>query len=112
LAKVPRYASPSFSPPLSARAHEISRNTAQQPDAFRLYGHDDLSDRLDLLVALYHHNDQLDKAIAMLQQSRHLCAKQGIAFDGDDLLRQYMEESKSQQSGNEMPSLTPDRQEK
>jgi tetratricopeptide (TPR) repeat protein len=83
---------------LLKRLHQISGKSDQQGDVLRLYGYDDLSDRLDLLAVLYHDSGQLDKAIRTLLESRRLCAKHGIRFDGEDMLREYLEECRSQQS--------------
>lgn len=49
----------------------------------------DLSDRLDLLAILYHDTGDLGKAIQVLKDSRQLCRRHGIRFDGADLLRDY-----------------------
>lgn len=78
------------------RLHDIARK-AEHSDAI-LQGYDlaDLSDRLDLLATLYHDSGQLDKAITTLRESKQLCHKAGIPFDGDDLLREYLEEKERQ----------------
>jgi hypothetical protein len=89
---------------LIKRLHEISRGTPQQKDIFRLYRYDDLSDRLDLLAVLYHDNGNLDKAICVLQESKQLCEKSGIKFDGRGILQEYLEEKrKSQDKFLEIP---------
>jgi hypothetical protein len=56
-----------------------------------LYGYDDLSDRLDLLAVLYHDSGHLDKAISTLHESRQLCEKHGIKFDGEVIIQEYLE---------------------
>jgi hypothetical protein len=48
---------------LIKRLHESSGNTSQEEDVFRLYGYDDLSDRLDLRASLYHDSGDIDRAI-------------------------------------------------
>jgi tetratricopeptide (TPR) repeat protein len=53
----------------------------------------DLSDRLDLLAILYHDAGNLQKAIQVLKESRRLCRRHGIPFDGEDLLRDYLAEA-------------------
>jgi tetratricopeptide (TPR) repeat protein len=58
-------------------------------------GPDDLSDRLDLLAILYHDTGKLEKAIAILQESRQLCQKHRVPFDGKDLLRDYQVEQRN-----------------
>lgn len=53
----------------------------------------DLSDRLDLLAILYHDAGDLQKAIQVLKESRRLCQRHGIPFDGEDVLRDYLAEA-------------------
>lgn len=53
----------------------------------------DLSDRLDLLAILYHDAGDLQKAIQVLKDSRRLCRRHGIPFDGEDVLREYLAEA-------------------
>lgn len=67
-----------------------SRGKPEEGFAFTAYGNDDLSDRLDLLAELYRANGDPDKAIATLKESRKLCAKNGIPFDGEDLLQELL----------------------
>jgi hypothetical protein len=55
----------------------------------------DLSDRHDLLAILYHDAGDLAKAIHVLKESRRLCQRHGIPFDGDDLLRDYLAEARA-----------------
>jgi hypothetical protein len=85
---------------LIKRLHEISRGTRQQDHVIGLYGYDNLSDRLDLLAVLYHDSGDLDKAIATLLESKHLCKKRGIEFDGKDILQEYLEEARFPASGS------------
>ena len=77
---------------LIRQLHEIARNTPHENLVLKQYGYDDLSDRLDLLAVLYHDSGNLDKAISTLYESRRLCAKHGLKFDGEDLLQEYLEE--------------------
>jgi hypothetical protein len=77
---------------LIRRLHEISRDKPHEALALKNYGYADLSDRLDLLATLYHDSGYLDKAIAVLQESKSLCKSHGIRFDGEDILEEYMEE--------------------
>jgi hypothetical protein len=81
---------------LIKRLHEISRNTPHEEDVLRLYGHDDLSDRLDLLATLYHDGGDLDKALNTLRESKELCKKHGIQFDGQDIQEEYLKEKRSE----------------
>jgi hypothetical protein len=55
----------------------------------------DLSERYNLLAILYHDGGDLAKAIHVLKESRRLCQRHGIAFDGDDLLRDYLAEARA-----------------
>jgi hypothetical protein len=80
---------------LIKRLHVVSSGTRQQDLILRLYGFDDLSDRLDLLAALYHDNGNLAKAISILHESRQICDRHGLSFDGEDILREYLNEKKN-----------------
>ncbi len=61
----------------------------------RLYGYDDLSDRMDLLAILYHDAGKTDRAISLLEESRALCESHGILFDGADVYEEYQQEVKA-----------------
>jgi hypothetical protein len=63
--------------------------------ALQGYGYEDLSDRLDLLAALYGANGDLEQAVSALQASKRLCEEHGLPFDGQDMLVEYMKESKA-----------------
>jgi tetratricopeptide (TPR) repeat protein len=78
---------------LIKRLHRISVNTPGRDIVLREYGYSDLSDRFDLLAILYHDAGNLSKAIQVLKESRRLCQRHGIAFDGEDLLRDYLAEA-------------------
>jgi hypothetical protein len=80
---------------LIKRLHAIAKTAPQQKDVLRLYGHDDLSDRLDLLAILYHDSGNLEKAISTLYESRQLCEKHELTFDGEDILQEYLEKKKN-----------------
>lgn len=54
------------------------------------YDYDDLSDRLDLLALLYDGIGQTGRAIRILRESKALCAKHGIPFDGEDILQELL----------------------
>jgi tetratricopeptide (TPR) repeat protein len=77
---------------LIRRLHALVRDTPHGDFTLRHFGHGDLSDRLDLLAMLYHDKGDLEKSIKTLIQSRDLCKRHGIDFDGEDLLRQYLRE--------------------
>jgi hypothetical protein len=78
---------------LIKRLHRISVNTPGRDFALRGYDYSDLSDRLDLLAILYHDAGDIRKAIRVLKESRRLCQRHGIDFDGKDLLRDYLVEA-------------------
>jgi hypothetical protein len=80
---------------LIRRLHEISRNTKHGDLIFKQYGYDDLSDRLDLLAILYHNHGNPDKALRTLHESKQLCKKHGVKFDGEDIVREYLAEKKT-----------------
>jgi hypothetical protein len=89
---------------LIRRLHRVSRGAPHEEVALRDYGYDDLSDRLDLLAVLYHDSGQLDRAVSTLETSRKLCERHGLAFDGEDLLQEYLEEKRK--SGDPAPAKT------
>lgn len=76
------------------RLRRISVNTPARAFVLKDYGYSDLSDRLDLLAILYHDAGDNAKAIRILKDSRRLCRRHGIPFDGDDLLCDYLNEEK------------------
>ncbi len=82
---------------LMRRLHEISRTAPNKNLVLQFCGYDDLSDRLDLLATLYHDSGNLDKAIAVLGESKRLCEAHGIEFDGDDILQECLDEKKNSQ---------------
>jgi hypothetical protein len=63
------------------------------------YGYQDLSDRLDLLATLYHDSGQLKQAVAVLEESQRLCQEQGLIFDGQGLLDEYLLEMGGRKPG-------------
>ena len=77
---------------LIRRLHKISRDAPHERIVLQQYGHNDLSDRLDLLAVLYHDSGDLDSALETLHESQQLCDRHGIKFDGEDLLREYVDE--------------------
>jgi hypothetical protein len=79
---------------LIKRLHQISRNTPSWERIARHMGYSDLSDRLDLLAILYHDAGDLGRAIATLRESKALCARHDILFDGQDLLEEYLNETR------------------
>jgi hypothetical protein len=89
---------------LIKRLHETSRHTPQEEEVFGLYGYDDLRDRLDLLATLYHDSGAVDQALAVLGESKQLCEEQGVAFDGDDILQECLDEKRKSRDHSEEPS--------
>lgn len=79
---------------LIRRLHEVARHAANPDLVLKDYGYGDLSDRLDLLATLYHDAGQIDKAIAILKESKKLCEKHRLPFDAEDVLQEYTEEDK------------------
>jgi hypothetical protein len=71
--------------------HALSANTPGWPHVLRQYDYSDISDRLDLLAALYDKQGDEDRAIATLQESKQWCQSHQIAFDGQDLLDELLE---------------------
>ena len=82
---------------LIRRLHDITLKTPNRDLILGRYGWNDLSDRLDLLAALYRECGDLDRAIHALRDSQRLCAKHGIPFDGQDMLDEYLREKESWQ---------------
>jgi tetratricopeptide (TPR) repeat protein len=83
---------------LIRKLHKLSRNTPQEKLITKMYGYDDLGDRLDLLAELYHDSGQIDKAIETLHESWRLSTEHGVPFDGADLLREYQHARQSQKN--------------
>jgi hypothetical protein len=77
---------------LIRQLHEMNRQGVVSSAALEGYGHEDLSDRLDLLAVLYHANGGVEKALKMLRESKGICEEHGARFDGADLLRDYERE--------------------
>ena len=80
---------------LIRRLHEISYHTANADFVLRQYSYADLADRLDLLAVLYHDRGHLDQALSTLRESKQVCKRHGIRFDGEDLLHEYLKEKGS-----------------
>ena len=74
---------------LIRRLHEITPKE-QRDLVFAWYGHDDLSDRLVILANLYDQFGQTERAIRILRESRALCSRHGIPFDGEDILQELL----------------------
>ncbi|MCI0681396.1 MAG: hypothetical protein L0Y71_04765 [Gemmataceae bacterium] len=74
---------------LIRRLHSITSKD-QWELVSRFYGYDDLSDRLDLLALLYDGIGQTDRAIKILRESKALCDRHGIPFDGEEILQELL----------------------
>jgi hypothetical protein len=85
---------------LIRRLYKLSRKTPFEAVALKGYGPQDLADRLDLLAILYHDSGHLDRAIRTLRQSRRLAEKDGIKFDGKEILEGYLKEKNNSQGGS------------
>ena len=79
---------------LIRRLHQIAYGAPHQDALLKGYGPKDLSDHLDLLATLYHDSGDLRNAISTLVESKRYCQKHGIRFDGEDVLREYLEETR------------------
>lgn len=66
--------------------HSLSVNTPSWEYVARQYDFSDVSDRLDLLAALYEKLGDSERAIATLLESKHYCESHGVPFDGQDVL--------------------------
>lgn len=82
---------------LTKRLLRISAKSPHRDYICRDHDYPDLSDRLDLLAILYHDAGDLGKAIQILQDSRRLCRRHGIPFDGADLLDDYRAEAAAEE---------------
>ncbi|MGH7192750.1 MAG: hypothetical protein ACREJM_04350, partial [Candidatus Saccharimonadales bacterium] len=78
---------------LMHRLHEISPQPIDKCVLLEGRRYQDLSDRLDLLASLYHEEGDIQHAIAVLRESKQLCAEQRLKFDGSAMLEQYLAES-------------------
>lgn len=72
---------------LIRRLHEVTSGLESKRIALKEYGTGDLCDRLELLASLYAESNNVDKAVAALQESQRLCHEHRLKFDGQQLLR-------------------------
>lgn len=77
------------------KLHRVSRDLPNYHLATQGYDVGDLSDRYDLLAILYHDTGDLERAIQTLRTSKELCEREGIAFDGQDLLDDFLKEKQA-----------------
>ncbi len=66
--------------------HAQTANTADWEYVSRQYDHSDVGDRLDLLAILYDKQGHIERAIAVLLESKNYCESHRIPFDGQELL--------------------------
>ena len=66
--------------------HERALNTPSWNYVSQLYDYSDVSGRLDLLAILYDRQGELERAIAILLESKLYCQSHQIRFDAQDLL--------------------------
>ncbi|HEV2950368.1 MAG TPA: hypothetical protein VGX70_23510 [Gemmataceae bacterium] len=78
---------------LIKRLLQISSKSPNPKVILKYYDYSDLSDRLDLLAILYHDTGNLDQALKILRQSKQICEKHEIAFDGKNLWKDYLAET-------------------
>jgi tetratricopeptide (TPR) repeat protein len=90
---------------LIRRLHEISRGKPWEEIALKDYDYEALSDRLDLLAMLYHDSGNADKAIRILRGSKRLCGRHGVPFDGEDTLREYLQEKGDSREEARLPRV-------
>lgn len=78
------------------REIELMRRLADaNPPPAAALGPDELSDRLDLLALLYWKADNLVRAVQILEESKQLCAKHHVPFDGQDVLDEVRREQEA-----------------
>jgi hypothetical protein len=70
--------------------HSLFVNTPSWEYVARQYDFSDVSDRLDLLAALYEKLGDSERAIATLLESKHYCESHGVPFDGQDVLAEFL----------------------
>jgi len=78
---------------LIKRLLQISSKSPHPKAVLKYYDYSHLSDRPDLLPILYHDAGNLGQALKVLRQSKRICEKQGIPFDGKDLWEDYLAEA-------------------
>jgi hypothetical protein len=69
--------------------HSVANGKPGWEFVLRQYDYSDVSDRLDLLAILYAEQDDLERAVATLQESKQFCDSHQVKFDGQDLLDEY-----------------------
>jgi hypothetical protein len=66
--------------------HTLAVNSPNWAYVSRQYDFSDVSDRLDLLAALYDRVGDTERAMATLRESQQYCAAHRIRFDGREML--------------------------
>jgi hypothetical protein len=74
--------------------HTRTLKTANWEYVSQRYGFGDVSDRLDLLAILYDKQGELDRAIAILLESKQYCEANAVPFDAHDLLDELKQAKK------------------
>jgi len=69
--------------------HDQTSGTPSWEYVIRSYDRSDLSDRLDLLAALYADHGDGDRALQALRESKQYCKTHGIRFDAQDMLDEF-----------------------
>jgi tetratricopeptide (TPR) repeat protein len=68
-----------------------------------IYDYEDVTLRVIWLATLYHEQGELKKAIDALVRTKEFCARAGLRFDGEELLEEYLEESRQVDEANATP---------
>lgn len=84
--------------------HSISINTPGWDYVFSIYDFRDISDRLDLLALLYGHQGELDRALAVMEESKLFCKAHKIRFDGKDILDELEEAQRMEANNRSRPT--------
>jgi hypothetical protein len=71
--------------------HALTANTSSWDAVSQRYDFGDVGDRLDLLAGLYDEVGQIERAIAVLMESKAYSAAHQIPFDGEDLLHELQQ---------------------
>src|SRR5262249_27950121 len=88
--------------------HERALNTQNWGYVSRLYDYGDVSDRLDLLAILYDKQGELDRAVAILMESKNYCQSHDIPFDAQDLLDELERAREAERDRVTTANLSPD----
>lgn len=74
--------------------HSLSWNSPSWEYVLRQYDYRDISDRMDILAALYARMGDYKEAASLLHESRDFCMSHKIPFDAEDLLEDVLGRSR------------------